>query len=191
MLYIMRHGKTDWNGEYRLQGTEDIPLNEEGIKMAHEAGKKYRDTHFDVCFSSPLSRAKKTAELFLEGRDIPLFFDDRLHEICFGKYEGSRNVFEHPENPLYNFFMDTENYTAPEGAETFEELFKRIKEFLEEKAFPLLKEGKDVLIVAHGAFNSGLITYILDKPLKEFWSVPIDQCRVVKIDIDEKTVEFV
>ena len=43
MLYIMRHGKTDWNAVHRLQGSEDIPLNEEGRQMARDARKKYGD----------------------------------------------------------------------------------------------------------------------------------------------------
>ena len=49
MLYIMRHGKTDWNADRRLQGSEDIPLNEEGRQMARDARKKYGDLRFDIC----------------------------------------------------------------------------------------------------------------------------------------------
>ena len=66
MLYIMRHGKTDWNARHLLQGHTDIPLNEEGRKMAEDAREKYRDLHFDLCYCSPLSRAWETAELFLK-----------------------------------------------------------------------------------------------------------------------------
>ena len=50
MLYIMRHGKTDWNAVHRLQGSEDIPLNEEGRQMARDARKKYGDLRFDICY---------------------------------------------------------------------------------------------------------------------------------------------
>ena len=49
MLYIMRHGKTDWNAVHRLQGSEDIPLNDEGRKMAAEAREKYKDLAFNSC----------------------------------------------------------------------------------------------------------------------------------------------
>ena len=61
MLYIMRHGKTDWNELRKLQGRTDIELNEEGREMARKASKEYKDVHFDVCFCSPLKRAKETA----------------------------------------------------------------------------------------------------------------------------------
>ena len=66
MLYIMRHGKTDWNAKHKLQGRTDIPLNEEGIQMAEQAKEKYKDVNFDICYCSPLVRAKQTAEIVLE-----------------------------------------------------------------------------------------------------------------------------
>ena len=78
MLYIMRHGKTDWNACHKLQGRTDIALNDEGRMMAAEAGKKYADIHFDICYSSPLARAKETAEIFMQGRNVPVYTDDRL-----------------------------------------------------------------------------------------------------------------
>lgn len=70
MLYIMRHGKTDWNAKHKLQGRTDIPLNEEGIQMAEQAKEKYKDVNFDICYCSPLVRAKQTAEIVLEGRNL-------------------------------------------------------------------------------------------------------------------------
>ena len=81
MLYIMRHGKTDWNAKHKLQGRTDIPLNEEGIQMAEQAKEKYKDVNFDICYCSPLVRAKQTAEIVLEGRNIPIVYDDRLMEM--------------------------------------------------------------------------------------------------------------
>ena len=53
MLYIMRHGKTDWNALHKLQGRTDIPLNEEGRAMARAAREQYREVHFDICYCSP------------------------------------------------------------------------------------------------------------------------------------------
>ena len=75
MLYIMRHGKTDWNAVHKLRGKTDVPLNEEGRQMVEEAGKRYRDTHFDVCYCSPLIWARETAEAVLRGRVVPIITD--------------------------------------------------------------------------------------------------------------------
>ena len=89
----MRHGKTDWNLLHKLQGQTDIPLNDMGRKMAREAGERYKDIHFDVCYCSPLVRARETARLVLEGRDVPVIIDDRLAEMGFGIYEGTEEEF--------------------------------------------------------------------------------------------------
>ena len=99
----MRHGKTDWNEIHKLQGRTDIPLNEEGRRMAAAAGKEYQDIHFDICFCSPLIRAKETAQLVLKGRDIPVLYDDRLKEMSFGIYEGIENSFQIPDCPINVF----------------------------------------------------------------------------------------
>ena len=96
MLYIMRHGKTEWNELRKLQGQTDIPLNEEGCLMAQAAHDKYINVHFDLCFSSPLKRAAQTAEILLNGRDVPIIADDRLKEMSFGEYEGTVNYAEDP-----------------------------------------------------------------------------------------------
>ena len=63
MIYIVRHGQTDWNVEGRNQGRTDIELNETGIKQAEEIAKKLEGKKFDMVFSSPLKRAYKTAQI--------------------------------------------------------------------------------------------------------------------------------
>ena len=90
LLYFIRHGQTDWNKDMRMQGQSDIPLNENGRESAIEAGKTLANTHIDLAFSSPLKRAKETAELVLAGRDIPIIEDKRIEEICFGICEGMK-----------------------------------------------------------------------------------------------------
>lgn len=88
MLYIMRHGKTDWNNMNRIQGKKDIPLNDEGKRMAEVANIEYKNTNIDICNCSPLIRAVETAEIVLKDRNIPIILDDRLMEMGFGEFEG-------------------------------------------------------------------------------------------------------
>ena len=109
----MRHGRTDWNQQRRIQGRTDIPLNDEGREMARKAAEEYKDVHFDVCYCSPLIRAKETAQLLLEGRNVPIIFDDRLKEMSFGIYEGVANSFSIPDCPINEFFFHPEAYTTP------------------------------------------------------------------------------
>lgn len=182
MLYIIRHGKTDWNVEHRLQGQTDTELNEEGRRMAREAATEYANIHFDVCYCSPLLRARETAKILLDGRDIPIIYDDRLKEMGFGEFEGLKECFSIPDCPVNVFFKDPANYTDPQGgAESMDSLFSRTGDFLEEIE-PELEAGKDILIVGHGAMNSSIICrikYNLDR--KRFWDEGIPNCRLMRL----------
>ena len=181
-LYIIRHGRTDWNDRHKLQGQTDIPLNEEGRKMAEAAAVEYKDVHFDVAFCSPLIRAKETAEILLKGRDIPIVFDERLKEMAFGEYEGLENSFQIPDCPVNKFFFEPENYTLkPEGGESLDELFERTGAFIEECVEPELAKGRDVLIVGHGAMNCSIVCRVKNKPRSEYWSDGIENCRLQKL----------
>ena len=184
MLYIIRHGRTDWNDKKKLQGWTDIPLNENGRQMAIEAGIKAKNVHFDICFCSPLVRAIETARLFLNGRDVPIVIDDRLKEMGFGICEGIENVYEREDIPVNIFFRQPQNYRGVKNGETIEELVARTSDFLKDKVKPLLDEGKDVLIVGHGATNSCIINQIRKLPLEKFWNEDISNCKLIKLCSD-------
>lgn len=181
MLYIIRHGKTDWNELQKLQGRTDIPLNEAGRAMAREAAKRYRDIPFDICFSSPLSRAYETAAILLEGRKIPIQTDERLMEMSFGIYEGIERSFEKPDCPVNVIFQHPEQYTRVEGAESFAELFARTGSFLKEEVEPRLARGEHVLIVGHGAMNSSIVCQRKSLPLADFWKAGIENCKLMEL----------
>ena len=177
----MRHGKTDWNVLHKLQGRTDIPLNEEGRRMAEAAREQYKDINFDVCYCSPLIRARETAQILLKERDIPIICDDRLKEMSFGVYEGTENSFQIPDCPVNVLFKDPAKYKAVEGGESFEELFARTGEFLKKVVEPGLAEGKDILIVGHGAMNSSIVCQIRNMPLEHFWDAGIENCKLMKL----------
>lgn len=182
MLYIMRHGRTEWNARHKLQGRTDIPLSEEGRAMAEKAGRECAGVHFDVCYCSPLIRARETARLVLKGRDVPIIADARLAEMSFGIYEGIENSFQIPDCPVNVIFQHPEAYVTPfEGAESFGDLYARTGDFLESVVHPLMEQGKDVLIVGHGAMNSSIVCQIRGIPLERFWSVGIENCKLMRL----------
>lgn len=182
MLYLMRHGKTDWNSQHKLQGRTNIPLNEDGRLMAQKACEEYQSTNIDVCYCSPLIRAVETAQIVLQGRNIPITKDERLVEMSFGEYEGVEYSFQIPNCPINVIFTDPDQYTESiGGAETFAELFARTGQFLKEVIEPQLQEGKDILIIGHGAMNSSIICQRKNLPIKEFWSAGLEQCKMMQI----------
>ena len=181
MLYIIRHGKTDWNERHKLQGRTDIPINAEGRRMAEEAASACKDVHLDVCYCSPLIRARETAQIVLKGRGVPILYDDRLREMGFGEYEGVENSFRIPDCRINTLFFHPEEYIADRGAESLEELFSRTGEFLREVIYPGLEKEQDILIMGHGAANSSIVCQVRNIPLAEFWSAGIDNCRLMQL----------
>ena len=139
----MRHGETDWNKKKLVQGRKDIPLNEYGRHLARETSYGMRQYQIDLAYTSPLRRAKETAEILLEGRNIPLYEDQRIQEISFGSYEGMSCVDKTKEENLafQKFFQDTGNYIPPEDAESVEQLYERTGDFL--KSLEESKKLKD------------------------------------------------
>lgn len=181
MLYIIRHGQTDWNVVHKLQGRTDISLNTNGIEMAEKAAQKYKDINFDVCYTSPLVRAYDTAKILLEGRNIEIIKDDRLKEMSFGIYEGVENTFEIPNCPIIDLFKNPVAYKTVEGGESFEELYKRTGDFIEQVLKPELAKKKDILVVGHGAMNCSIIAQLKGYDLAHFWDGMMDNCTLVKL----------
>ena len=141
-----------------------------------------RDIPLDVCWSSPLVRARETAEIVLRGRSIPIHTDDRLKEMSFGEYEGLENSFSIPDCPINVLFREPEKYVSSVGgAETFAELFARTGSFLREVAEPLVRDGRNVLIVGHGAMNLSIISQVRHLPIEDFWSPGIENCRMIRL----------
>ena len=188
MLYVMRHGKTQWNELHKIQGQTDTSLNDEGRMMAEAAREKYKDMHFDICYVSPLLRARETAEIFLKGRDIPVIYDERLKEMCFGSYEGEMNAIER-NLPIAVFFKDPADYVAADGVESIEQLMERTESFLEEYVYPQLKKGKDILIIGHGAMNSSIVCNARGMSKEHFWDAGIPNCEVILVDVAKPICE--
>lgn len=185
-IYLVRHGETNWNKEFRFQGQTDIPLNEYGIELAQDAAAKLKEVPFDIAFCSPLCRAVETAKIILGNRQIPLTPDKRLLEISFGCKEGCNflEAEKDPSDPIYNFLKNPANYEAPEGAESFQELYNRSGEFMEQIILPLENQYRNVLIVAHGALNRSILNPIADIPLKDFWQIKLPNCAISRIRLE-------
>ena len=75
VLGLLRHGQTDWNIDFRLQGITDIPLNETGIGQARDAARAIDSNEWDLVVSSPLGRAIETAEIVSKENDLKEFVE--------------------------------------------------------------------------------------------------------------------
>lgn len=186
-LYMMRHGETPWNKVRRIQGQSDIDLNEAGREAARLTRKALKDFYFDKAFTSPLSRARETGEIILEGRGIPLLEDERLMEANFGPYEGAHisELYERKE-PILDFFDRPEQMDCIEGAETPAQVVERSRIFLEEFILPMEKKAESVILFTHGAFIHGMLTNMYKREVRDFWKGPkLKNCSISTAEVKD------
>ena len=143
-IYFVRHGQTDWNITWKLQGRADIPINANGRAQAEALRARLAGVRLDAAYVSPLCRAQQTAHILLRGTNVPLYTQPALAERDFGAYEGLRKedfdfeAFWHPEVPC----------PAP-GAEPAGAFYARVQGFLR----ALGRGPGAVLLVAHGGVS--------------------------------------
>lgn len=143
-IILARHGETNWNLTGQLIGQQDIVLNERGKEQAKILRDKLADVKIDICYSSPLARAKETAEIACDGK-CQVICDDRLMERFGGMMEGK----------VINDWNDFDNDAT---AETGDSLLLRATRFIED----LKKTDYDmVLIVSHNGLIKNLRHVIL------------------------------
>lgn len=144
-IALLRHGQTDWNIDFRLQGTSDIPLNETGLAQARAAAEAI-SSQWDVIVSSPLDRAVKTAQIVAERHALgELQIEPLLLERSFGEAEGM----------LYTEWREKFSDSKVPGGESIEELEARCHRLLAHLASKY--RGKRVLTVSHGALIRKLL----------------------------------
>ena len=192
-LYIMRHGETVWNSLRKLQGTADIPLNENGIRLAEITGKALAEVPFDFAVSSPLSRAVETARLVLKGREIPIYTDERIRKIDFGEMEGSS--IEDGMKGAYGenykrFFQMPFAFQAPKGGESIWDICARTKEFWDELIRIPEYQEKTILITAHGCAVRALLQTAYGET-GDFWHGKVPpNCSVNILEVKDQKAVF-
>ena len=185
-IYLVRHGETYWNALRKMQGQVNIPLNDRGKEQAKQAAKHLKDVEIDICYTSPLVRARQTAEIILEGRDVPIIDVPLLIEQSYGisDVESQEIGFSNPKSLLYNFMHHPDQYIPDIGGESFEDLTKRAARFIEEWLLPAGENYKSILVSAHGAILCGMLNTILGIPIAEFWKWEFDNCMVRELTLE-------
>ncbi|MGA2911094.1 MAG: histidine phosphatase family protein [Candidatus Levyibacteriota bacterium] len=150
-IYLVRHGRTDWNDKKLVQGHIDIPLNSAGKTAAQELAQKLRKIKFDKVYSSDLLRAKQTAEIIALEHELEVETTKALRERTFGNLEGkSHDVFKKLD-PILDSLDDKARYSykfnSNMGMESDEEVMSRFLTFLREIA--VANPGKTILVATH------------------------------------------
>lgn len=169
-ILLARHGETPWNAEGRYQGQVDIALSSVGEAQARALGARLADVRIDRAIASPLSRARRTAELALgETRAAMLAFDEGLQEIAHGEWEGLLASEIHARDPdLMQAWRDAPQTVQMPGGESLQDVLDRAWPAFA-RACADVDDDATVLIVAHDAVNRALLCRVLGMSLSNFW----------------------
>lgn len=172
MIYIVRHGQTDWNVEGRYGGRIDIPINETGVEQAKKVREKIKDIKFDKVFSSPLIRAYKTAQIIC---DNEILKDERLMERSNGDLEGKLKT---EIKEIIDFNNESETRYNIESIRDFR---NRINSFFDE--IILKYKGQNILVVTHAGVGLYARCYFEGEPENnDFSKYKLNNCEVIKYE---------
>ena len=188
MIYLVRHGQTDWNLEKKTQGHTDISLNDNGREQAKLVSKVIKDYKIDKIYSSDLLRARETADIINEKFGLNILTDNRLREINYGDLEGI------PRTMLSQDVWDVFNNNPLElHAEPMLDVYTRIKNF-----FDSLNYDEDILIVTHGGALRAIMYYISNREFfdkieydKNYRDMKIVNGAIYKFDINDNSFDTI
>ncbi|KAJ6333538.1 hypothetical protein OIU76_026182 [Salix suchowensis] len=170
---IVRHGLSSWNEESRVQGSTNLSvLTETGVRQAERCRKALENMHFDQCFSSPISRAKSTAEVIWQGREEPLVFLDSLKEGHLFFLEGMKNVDAREKYPKeYTTWREDPANFSVNGIYPLQKLWGAAREAWKEI---LLSPGENFLVITHKSILRALICTALGLSPERFRSIDVN-----------------
>jgi 2,3-bisphosphoglycerate-dependent phosphoglycerate mutase len=194
-LIIVRHGQSKWNLENKFTGWTDIDLSEKGIEEAYNAGHKLKNFKFDIAFTSLLIRAIRTLDIILDvigQNDIPVEKDKALNERMYGDLQGfnkdeMRIKFGAEQVHLWRRSYDV----APPNGESLKDTADRVLPYWHRRIVPELKNGKNVLISAHGNSLRALVMYLEKLSGEEIvkTEIPTGEPKYYKLDKDLNILE--
>ena len=186
-LWLVRHGRTAWNAEGRIQGQVDLPLDEMGRQQAHHVAERLKNVAVAAIYSSPLQRARQTAEMIGAALNLPVAFDDRLKEYDFGVLSGltwADVVAQHPK--LAQRWADDIWSVPIEGSEGRAAFHSRIAAAMQTIA--AVHDQQQVVVVAHGGAFAAYLTALLNLDVNRRHPFHFANASLSVIEIDERLI---
>lgn len=180
-VVLVRHGQSTWNAEGRIQGSSDFSvLTSKGESQAETSRQMLIDDSFDICFSSPLRRSKRTAEIIWGAREEEIITDSDMREIDLYSFQG---LLKHEGKAKYGeafrqWQIDAPNFII-DGHYPVRELWARAKSCWDKI---LVHESKSVLVVAHNAVNQALVATAIGLGTEYFRILLQSNCGVSVLD---------
>jgi len=171
-IVLARHGETQWNRETVFRGRQDIELNENGMRQAEALTRALAGFEFSAVYSSPLSRAYKTAETVAAAHGLDVKIDEQLSDICYGEWEGrTLKEVEAEYGELYRQWESRPHTVTFPGGDSLAAIRKNAARFLDDMA--VRHDSETVLAMAHRAVNKVMLCHVLG--LDDSWFFRIRQ----------------
>jgi len=190
-IYLVRHGQTAWNKAKIFRGRRDVPLNEPGRLEAAAAAKALREVALGRIYTSPLSRARETAETMAAGRGIagsasaPLrvVADEAFTDIDYGEWTGYSDLEARQKFPeLYQLWMESPHLVKFPGGESLADVRRRAVPRLIERAEQHLREA--VALVSHRVVLKLLLCEAKGLDNSHFWAVRLDTGAISMLEYE-------
>ncbi len=187
-LVLVRHGKSEWNEKGLWTGWRDIPLNQIGFEEAKRTGESLSDITFDVSYTSALIRAKQTLQEILKviGQNPTTIENKALNERDYGDYteKNKWQVKEEVGEEEFQKIRRSWDYPPPNG-ESLKMVYDRAVPYFREEIEPKLKDGKNIIIAAHGNSLRALVKYLENIPDEDIATLEIGTGEAYIYDIDQ------
>lgn len=162
-LVLVRHGKSEWNEKGLWTGWRDIPLAPKGFEEARITGEALKDIPFDFAYTSALSRAKQTLDEILKviNQTPPITSSQALNERDYGDYteKNKWDIQKEVGEEMFQKIRRSWDIPPPNG-ESLKMVSERVMPYYALEIEPKLKEGKNILIAAHGNSLRALVKYL-------------------------------
>jgi 2,3-bisphosphoglycerate-dependent phosphoglycerate mutase len=162
-LVLVRHGKSEWNEKGLWTGWRDIPLAPKGFDEAKITGEQLKDITFDFAYTSALIRAKQTLDEILKviEQTPPIAANEALNERDYGDYteKNKWDIQKEVGEEMFQKIRRSWDIQPPNG-ESLKMVSERVMPYYASEIEPKLKEGKNILIAAHGNSLRALVKYL-------------------------------
>jgi len=180
-ILIIRHGETDWNRGKIFRGTFDIPLNENGKQQARLAARSLERVQIDAAYTSPLCRAKESAEIVTEPHGISALVHDGFIDLDYGEWTGKEDSEVATRWPDEHAAWTTKPHTVrPPGGTTLKEVFNQSFTAMQELAEK--HDGETIAIFAHRVVNKVLVIGALSLGLERFPFIIQGNCCINEVE---------
>jgi len=183
-IILVRHGETEWNLVEHFRGRTDVPLNETGLiqakRMAQRVAGQWRPT---AIYSSPLTRAVKTAEAVAWHFGLSVQIHPDLIDIDYGQWHGLTPIEAKERWPeASNAWYNAPHTACIPGGETLDQLRARVVRTINE--IVSLHEGQTIVLVGHTVINRIVLLTVLGLGNDRFWRLRQDTCAINVFEVE-------